>query len=90
MAKTVTLRVVTLEGVALEDRATSVVAPGELGYLGVLHNHAPLVTTLKAGKLSWQPAAGPRRAVMIGDGLMEIAKNRLTILTSSYQETHTR
>ena len=90
MAKTVALRVVTLEGVALEDQATSVVAPGEVGYLGVLYNHAPLVTTLKPGKLSWQSTVGQRRAVMIGDGLMEIAKNRLTILTSSYQETHTR
>ena len=86
MAKTIELRVLTREGLALEDRATSIVAPGELGYLGLLFNHAPLVTTLTPGKLSWQPTSGPRRAVLIGDGLMEIAKNRCTLLTNRVSE----
>lgn len=83
MAKTIALKVVTLEGVALEDEATSVVAPGEVGYLGVLYNHAPLVTTLQPGRLSWQSVSGQRRAVQVGEGLMEIARNRLTVLTDS-------
>ena len=83
MAKTVALKVVTRDGVALEDEVTSVVAPGEIGYLGVLHNHAPLVTTLRAGKLSWQAADGRRKTVMIGAGLLEISRNRLTVLTDT-------
>ena len=80
------VKLLTREGVALEDQAVSVVAPGELGYLGVLYNHAPLVTTLKPGKFTWRTPAGARRTVQVGDGLLEISKNRLTVLTSSVTE----
>ena len=44
MADPITLRVLTDAGLAIEDQAVSVIAPGEVGYLGVLHNHAPLIT----------------------------------------------
>ena len=81
MPQTIALRVLTSEGVAVEDDAVSVVAPGELGYLGILRNHAPLVTTLKPGTLTWQTPDGERRRRLIGDGLLEIVKNHLTILT---------
>ena len=83
----ITLRVLTAWGLALEDQAVSVVAPGELGYLGVLRNHAPLVTTLKSGKLSWKRPDGSERAVQVGEGLFEIAHNRCTLLTTDIKET---
>ena len=82
MPDPIILRVLTEAGVAVEDQAVSIVAPGEAGYLGMLRNHAPLVTTLAAGRLSWRRGDGRRRSVRIGDGLMEIAHNRCTILTS--------
>ena len=80
MADPLTLRVLTAEGVALEDHAASVIAPGELGYLGILRNHAPLVTTLKPGKLTWRGGGGSQ-ARQIGAGLLEVRKNTVTILT---------
>ena len=82
MAKTIALRVLTDEGLALQEEAVSVRAPGEVGYLGILYNHAPLVTTLKPGTLTWRTPGGEPHERLIGDGLMEIARNRLTILTS--------
>ena len=86
MADPITLRVLTQEGLALEDEAVSVIAPGEIGYLGILKNHASLVTTLKPGKLIWRRSSGPTRTRLIGVGLLEIAKNRLTVLTDSVSE----
>ena len=86
MAAAIALRVLTQEGLAFEDEAVSVIAPGELGYLGILRNHAPLVTTLKPGKLIWRNAGGQRRTVLVGSGLLEIAKNRCTLLTSRLTE----
>ena len=83
MAGTLTLRVLTEAGLAFEEPAVSVVAPGELGYLGVLARHAPLVTTLRPGKLTWKRPDGRKEVRMIGDGLLEVAKNRVTILTSA-------
>ena len=86
MADPITLRVLTQEGLVLEDEAVSVIAPGEVGYLGMLRNHAPLVTTLQLGKLTWQRPGGERRTVRIGKGLLEVVKNRLTILTDGVSE----
>ena len=86
MADPIILRVLTQEGAVIEEAAASVIAPGEVGYLGMLRNHAPLVTTLKPGTLSWRKSNGTTRALRIGDGLLEIAKNRCTVLTSSVTE----
>ncbi len=87
MADPITLRVMTDAGVAIEDQAVSVIAPGEVGYLGILRNHAPLVTTLQPGKLIWRNASGQSGTVFVADGLLEIAKNHLTILTTSVSES---
>ena len=86
MAKAITLRVLTQEGLAFEADAVSVIAPGEPGYLGVLHDHAPLVTTLKPGTLTWRTPESQTRRVRIGTGLLEVVKNQLTILASSVSD----
>jgi len=85
MPPPISLRVLTEAGVILEDQAVSVIAPGEVGYLGILSNHAPLVTTLVPGKFKWTAPGGVVRHARVGGGLLEIVKNRLTILTSSVE-----
>jgi F-type H+-transporting ATPase subunit epsilon len=84
--RTITLKVLTAEGLAFEDEAVSVVARGERGYVGFLYRHAPLVTTLSPGKLSWRRPDGARRTARLGSGLLEVVKNRLTILTDTVSE----
>ena len=79
----ITLKVLTAEGLAFEDEAVSVVARGERGYVGFLRNHAPLVTLLSPGKLSWRRPDGTRRTARLGSVLLEIVKNRLTILADT-------
>ncbi|MDP3703185.1 MAG: F0F1 ATP synthase subunit epsilon [Candidatus Omnitrophota bacterium] len=86
MANPIRLRVLTEAGVAVEEGAVSIIAPGEVGYLGILSHHAPLVTTLRPGTLSWKRPTGERRALLIGTGLLEIARNRFTVLTSTIAE----
>lgn len=86
MPNPITLRVLTDAGLAFEDQAESVVAPGELGYLGILRNHAPLITTLQPGRLAWRTDAGQTHTRMIGDGLLEVQHNTVTILTKSLHE----
>lgn len=81
MAKVLKLHVVTDDGQGFTDQVTSVRAPGEAGSLGVLYNHAPLVTTLVPGTLRWRKLNGAEHAAHIGAGLMEVAKNTVTVLT---------
>ena len=87
MADPISIRVLTESGVVLEEKAVSVIAPGEIGYFGVLRNHAPLVTTLKPGKLILRRSSGESRMFLIGEGLFEVVKNRATILTDSVKES---
>ena len=83
MAASLTLRVLTAEGLVLEDQAVSVIAPGEVGYLGMLRNHAPLVTTLRPGRLSWRRPSGEHLRASLGAGLLEVVRNHVTILTDA-------
>ena len=66
---------------------TSLVAPGELGYLGILSNHAPLVTTLVPGKVTFRdPSGGTRVMQSVGEGLLEVQKNQAVLLLDDVRE----
>ena len=49
----ITLEVVTPEGLLLREEVDDVVAPGDLGYFGVLPGHTPFLTTLGAGEITY-------------------------------------
>ncbi len=87
ISRKISIRVLTSQGLAVEDEAVSLRAPGGLGSFGVLYNHAPMVSTLTPGKLQWKRPDGTLRALLIGEGIFEVAKNQCTVLTSSIQET---
>lgn len=74
------MEIVTPTGKAFSGVATSVVAPGTEGYLGVLAGHAPFITSLRSGKLSFQAAAG-RREMSVGAGYIEVTPNSVIVFT---------
>ena len=87
MVRAITVRVLTNEGqVASSDEAVAIRAPGALGSMGILYNHAPLVTVLDPGIFMWRCSDGAIRRMRVGEGLLEIVRNRCTILTSSVSE----
>ena len=73
------LKVLTPEGLAFEKEVKAVRAPGSEGYLGVLRGHAPLITTLKQGTLSWTTVDDLREQIEVGEGLLEVAYNNITL-----------
>ena len=75
------LKVVTPDGVVFQGKTISVVAPGTLGYLGILKNHAPLVTSLEKGNLTYKDETGAFHTIKITGGFLEVLKNRVLILT---------
>ena len=77
------LRVVTDEGVALSTEAVSVVAPGEIGYLGILAHHAPLITTLAVGRLTYRTPDGTTHQRPVPGGILEVYQNRVTVVVVS-------
>lgn len=76
------LQIVTQERVIFDDRVTSIIAPGELGYLGVLAHHAPLLTTLKRGKLTICQDSR-QQVFLLETGFLEVQRNLATLLTDT-------
>ncbi|MCL5104745.1 MAG: F0F1 ATP synthase subunit epsilon [Armatimonadetes bacterium] len=82
--KTFTLEVITPDRVVLSDREiASVVLPGVEGYLGVLANHAPLMTALKLGQLDYRKGDGRVDAMALTGGFVEVFENKVTVLADS-------
>jgi len=74
-------KIVTQDRVVYTGKVSSMVAPGELGYLGVLANHAPLMSSLVSGKITLREGSG--RVVTFyskGRGYLEVFKNNVTLL----------
>lgn len=75
------LSIVTPEKVFFEGRATGLVVPAELGYLGILAHHAPIIASLVSGKVSMKDASGKLHTFTCrGRGFMEFSGNTATIL----------
>jgi F-type H+-transporting ATPase subunit epsilon len=73
------LRVVSVEESLFEGEADFVIAEGSEGELGVLPNHASLLTALRPGGLTIQTAEG-RQVLFVGGGFLEVLPDRVTVL----------
>ncbi|HKS81908.1 MAG TPA: F0F1 ATP synthase subunit epsilon [Candidatus Acidoferrales bacterium] len=73
------LEVVTPERHVLAETVKSVELPGKEGYLGVLPGHAPLLTELGIGTLSYQRDSETRYLTVIR-GYAEVLPNRVIVL----------
>ena len=80
---TFTFRLVTPQRLVLEEPIVSLEAPGSEGYLGVLAHHAPLVTTLRPGRLEVRDAAGKTSMFAVSGGFLEVSGNRATVLADT-------
>ena len=80
-----TLKIVTPTEVFFEGQAVSVIAPGALGYLGILKNHAPFISTVSKGNLTFRDPAGKTQTFIVEGGFLEVLKNKVLILTDKVQ-----
>jgi F-type H+-transporting ATPase subunit epsilon len=71
--------VVTQDRALYEGEADMVVAPGAEGELGILPNHAPLLTTLGYGVLRVQHKDG-EEIFTISGGILEVRPDVVTVL----------
>ena len=78
------LIVVTPEKQLLRQTAKEVQLPGADGYLGILPGHAPLITELGIGELSYHDASGKESAhLAILRGFAEVLPDRVTVLAET-------
>ena len=79
------LSIVTPEKISYEDKVQSLIVPGIGGYLGVLSNHAPLITAITPGKVSVRDFEGKELAMAVSDGFFEVSANHATLLVDSVE-----
>ncbi|MFZ5652526.1 MAG: F0F1 ATP synthase subunit epsilon [Bacillota bacterium] len=76
------LEIVTPEKKVFSGDVNFVVVPGELGELGFLPNHAPLMSGLKIGLVRVQHE-GKTFKVAVSGGFVEVRGNRVTLLADT-------
>ena len=78
------LIIVTPEQQFLRERVLEVVLPGAEGELGLLPGHAPLMTELGIGELTYRGAgSNPSGVLAIIQGFAEVLGHRVTVLAET-------
>src|SRR5438477_12355558 len=77
------LVVVTPERQLLSEPVTEAQLPGADGYLGVLPGHAPLITELGIGELTYKTAAGQSGPLAVIRGFAEVLPDRVSVLAET-------
>lgn len=78
------LIIVTPERQLLRESVVEAVLPGAAGALGILPGHAPLMTELGIGELTYRGAgANPSGGLAIIQGFAEILGDRVTVLAET-------
>lgn len=82
MAQQIRLEVVTPDGARVNEEVDIVNAPGFGGDFGVLANHAPFLSTIKIGSLTYENGK-ERKSLMVSGGFCEVSNNKITFLVES-------
>ena len=88
MAKTLQVDIVSAEKQIFSGQAEMVIAPGEAGELGILPEHAPLLTRVKPGTVRIQNAGAEEEVIYVSGGMMEVQPDRVTVLADTSIRAH--
>lgn len=84
MANTIHVDIVSTEELIFSGEAELVVLPGELGELGILPRHAPLITHIKPGAVRIKlPDQLDEEYVFVAGGILEVQPHAVTVLADT-------
>jgi F-type H+-transporting ATPase subunit epsilon len=84
LPESIQLIVVTPERQLLRESVVEVTVPGLEGQLGILPGHAPLMTELGIGELSYRVSASSQPVVLaVISGFAEVLPDRVTVLAET-------
>src|SRR6201988_869819 len=82
MADTFQLEIVTPEKMVVNEQAEEAQIPGKQGFLGILPGHAPLITELAVGEITYR-SAGQTQYLAVAWGFAEVLPDKVTILAET-------
>jgi F-type H+-transporting ATPase subunit epsilon len=81
MADTFLLEIVTPERKVVSEQVEEAQLPGKKGYLGILPGHAPLITELSAGAITFRRSGESReQRLAVAWGFAEVLPDKVTLL----------
>jgi len=83
MAMTMHINIVSAESEIYSGTVTQVFAPAEMGEVGVLPRHAPMLSTLKPGVVRVISQEGEEQSFYVSGGILEIQPHVVTILSDT-------
>ncbi len=83
MAMTMHVNIVSAEQEIYSGTVTQVFAPAEMGEVGVMPRHAPMLSTLKAGVVRVILQNGEEETFYVSGGILEIQPHVVTILSDT-------
>ena len=83
MAETFQLEIVTPEKAVVRDTATEAQIPGKNGYLGILPGHAPLISELAVGEITYKKPGGGEEHLAVAWGFAEVLPDKVIILAET-------
>ena len=84
MADTFKLEIVTPEKKVVDTTAEEMQIPGKNGYLGILPGHAPLITELAVGEITFRESSGrDEQRLAVAWGFAEVLPDKVTILAET-------
>jgi len=82
MADTFQIEIVTPDKMVVRDVVEEAQVPAKNGYLGILPGHAPLITELAIGEITYR-SSGTTTHISVAWGFAEVLPDKLTILAES-------
>jgi F-type H+-transporting ATPase subunit epsilon len=76
------LEIVTPEKLVVKDSAEEMQIPGKSGYLGILPGHAPLISELAVGQISYRNGS-ETHYLCVAWGFAEVLPDKVTILAET-------
>jgi F-type H+-transporting ATPase subunit epsilon len=83
MAATLLLEVATPERLMLKENVSEVEVPGAEGEMGILPEHAALLSELGAGPLRYTPDGGHPHYLFVSGGWVEVNANTVRVLANT-------
>ena len=74
------LEIITPDTKLFEGEVNSIKLPGTNGGFEILNNHAPIISTLTAGKISIATDNGQKKSFEIQGGVIEMQNNKIIVL----------
>lgn len=76
------LEIITPDKRVFSGEVTSARFPGSKGSFQVLNNHAPLISTLEKGPITFNSAQGAQ-TITVDGGMVEVLNNRIVVLAEA-------